>query len=287
MITGEPSRTALAAAAHRAAHQRLDGGMLFADPWAVPILGPDAEALIAERGARPESRGIRFFIVARSRLAEDRLAEAIDRRGVGQLVVLGAGLDTFAYRNPFRGRLSIFEVDHPATQAWKRQRLNEAGITIPSELTFAPIDFERDRLLDALVAAGFDPGRRTFFTWLGVSLYLTPETVLETLGTVAALPGGGEIVFDYMAQAQSERSRALFEALAQRVAAAGEPFRSQFIVADLHSAMRDIGFDEIADFDSHDLVLRYLGAEALAESGGRTQERGAGHVIHARATPNA
>ena len=114
-----------------------------------------------------------------------------------QLVVLGAGLDTYAYRSTLRDRLRIFEVDHPATQAWKRQRLDDAAIPIPSSLTFAPIDFERQTLAEGLAAAGFDSSQQTFFTWLGVVPYLTEEAVWATLGFIASLPNGAHVVFDY------------------------------------------------------------------------------------------
>jgi methyltransferase (TIGR00027 family) len=110
---------------------------------------------------------MRIFIAVRTRFAEDALAAAV-QRGVCQVVVLGAGLDTFAYRSTLRDRLRIFEVDHPATQAWKHQRLGDAAIAIPTSLTSAPVDFERQTLAEGLAAAGFDPAQQTFFTWLGV-----------------------------------------------------------------------------------------------------------------------
>ncbi len=153
MQHGEPSRTARGAAAHRAAHQVLEGGAIFADPLALRILGEDAGSLAREALAHPERRGMRFFIVARSRFTEDAVAAA-SARGTTQLVVLGAGLDTFAYRSSLRDRLRIFEVDHPATQAWKRARLAEAAIAAPPTLTYAPVDFERQTLADGLAARG-------------------------------------------------------------------------------------------------------------------------------------
>jgi len=111
--------------------------------------------------------------------------------------VLGAGLDTYAYRTTFGESLRIFEVTHPSTQAWKRERLAQAAIPVPGTLTFVPIDFEREILADGLAAAGFDPGRQTFFTWLGVVPYLTERAVSSTLGFIASLPGGAHVVFDY------------------------------------------------------------------------------------------
>src|ERR1700753_492779 len=126
MNPGQPSRTALAAASYRAAHQLLEGGRIFADPLAAPILGVPAAELFREEMRAPATRGMRLFIAARSRFAEDSLAAAV-ARGVRQYVLLGAGLDTFAYRNPFDG-LRVFEVDYPATQAWKRDRVADAGL---------------------------------------------------------------------------------------------------------------------------------------------------------------
>jgi methyltransferase (TIGR00027 family) len=182
-----PSRTAFGAAAHRAAHQVLDQGAVFGDPLALAILGPEADAVVREAEADPTRRGLRLFIAARSHVAETALASAVLDRGVRQLVILGAGLDTFAYRNPFRETLRVFEVDHPATQAWKRRRLAEASIPVPPSLTFAPVDFEREDLLARLCAHGFEPGRPSFFTWLGVVPYLTSQAVVATLAMIGAL----------------------------------------------------------------------------------------------------
>ena len=205
MQSGLPSRTALGAAGHRAAHQVLERGFIFSDPLALRILGTDAEAAIAEAEHEPRKRALRLFIAVRTRFAEDALAAAV-ARGASQLVVLGAGLDTYAYRADPKG-LRVFEVDHPATQAWKRERLAEAAIAIPKTLTFAPIDFERDTLADGMAAAGFNPARQTFFTWLGVTPYLTERAVFATLGFIASLPGGAHVVFDYSNPARRDRRR--------------------------------------------------------------------------------
>ena len=196
MEPGQPSRTALRAATHRAVHQVLEHGYIFADPLAVRILGTDAEAAVHDAEKDPSRRRLRLFIAVRSRFAEDALTVAV-ARGVRQLVVLGAGLDTYAYRTALGESLHVFEVDHPATQAWKRQRLAEAAIPIPSTLTFAAVDFEGETLAEGLSAAGFDPAKQTFFTWLGVVPYLTEQAVFSTLSFIAGLPGGADVVFDY------------------------------------------------------------------------------------------
>src|SRR5262249_23199429 len=162
------------AASHRAAHQVLENGRIFFDPLALRILGRDAGEVGREAEQRPLGRSMRIFIAVRHRFAEDALALAIEQ-GVLQVVVLGAGLDTWAYRSPLSQRVRIFEVDHPATQEWKRQLLAEAEIEVPPSLTFAPIDFERQNLGDGLANGGFSPDAATFFMWLGVVPYLTQE----------------------------------------------------------------------------------------------------------------
>ena len=149
MELGQPSRTALGAAAHRAVHQVLENGRIFSDPLALRILGQDIEAAVRDAENDPSRRRLRLFVAVRTRFAEDALTAAV-ARGVRQLVVLGAGLDTYAYRTTLGESLHIFEVDHPATQAWKQQRLAEAGISVPYTLTFAPVDFERETLRDGL-----------------------------------------------------------------------------------------------------------------------------------------
>jgi methyltransferase (TIGR00027 family) len=129
--------------------------VVFADPLAIPILGGDGAAALA-RQLDPEQaeswRRMRAFIAARSRFTEEALGEAV-RNGTSQFVVLGAGLDTFAYRNPHRPRLAVFEVDHPATQAFKRAQLTAARIDVPPALTFVPVDFEWESLIAALETA--------------------------------------------------------------------------------------------------------------------------------------
>src|SRR5262245_43765624 len=228
MQFGKPSRTAYAAATHRAAHQVLDAGRIFADPLALSILGADAADIARDAEASPASRAMRLFIAARTRFAEDALAVALGG-GVRQIVVLGAGLDTYAYRSVLPEGVRIFEVDHPATQAWKRECLAAAKIEPPQSLTFAPIDFERQRLVDGLVAAGFDAGRQTFFTWLGVVPYLTESAVWSTLGYIASV-SEAHVVFDYSdpPHTLSAPMRSAHEARAARVAAMGEAWLSIF-----------------------------------------------------------
>jgi methyltransferase (TIGR00027 family) len=202
---------------------------------------------------------MRIFIAVRTRFAEDALAAAVER-GVRQAVVLGAGLDTYAYRNTLRDRLRIFEVDHPATQAWKRQRLADAAIPIPNSLTFAPIGFEHQPLAEGLAAAGFDSSQQTFFTWLGVVPYLTEEAVWSTLGFIASLPNGAHVVFDYNdppASLSAER-RASHERRAKHVAELGEAWLNYFEAHELRAKLLALGFSEIEDLGPPQIAARYF-----------------------------
>jgi methyltransferase (TIGR00027 family) len=276
MRTGIPSRTAFAAASHRAAHQILEKGSIFSDPLALRILGVDAETVVREAEAQPLRRGMRIFIAVRTRFAEDALAAAVER-GVRQLVVLGAGLDTYAYRSNLRDRLRIFEVDHPATQEWKRQRLAEAAIPIPDSLTFAPTDFERETLSDGLASAGFDSSQQTFFTWLGVVPYLTADAFWATIRFIAGVPTGAHVVFDYSnpPSSLSEEARANYEKRAARVAELGEAWLTHFESDDLCAKLRQLGFTELEDIGPREMAARYFpGTEkSIPEKGG--------HVLHA------
>ena len=278
MQQGRPSRTALGAAKHRAAHQVLERGFIFSDPLAARILGADAEVAVRDAENDPSRRVLRLFIAVRTRFAEDALAAAV-ARGVRQLVVLGAGLDTYAYRTALGESLRIFEVDHPATQAWKRQRLAEAAIPVPRTLTFAPVDFERETLVDGLTAAGFDPAQQTFFTWLGVVPYLTEQAAFSTLGFIASLPGGAHVVFDYgnppASIAGQDEYAAVRESLAARVASLGEAFRSHFETDVLHAKLKSLGFREVEDLGPALIWERYF-----ANRGGSSPDRG-GHIVRA------
>lgn len=259
MQTGEPSRTAFAAAAHRAAHQILENGRIFTDPLALRILGQDAETVAREANEHASRRKMRLFIAVRTRFAEDALAAALER-GIRQVVVLGAGLDTYAYRKAVPNGVRIFEVDHPATQAWKRQRLSDAGIEIPQSLTFAPVDFEHQTLAAALADAGFDTAQPTFFTWLGVVPYLTEGAVWSTLAFIAGLAGGAHVVFDYAdpPDSLSPEARLEFEARATRVAALGEAWLTHFDRDRLHAKLRALKFMEIEDLGPPEIYARYF-----------------------------
>jgi methyltransferase (TIGR00027 family) len=273
MKAGEPSRTARSAAAHRAAHQLLEQGRIFADPLALAILGEPAETVAEEAQSDPSRRRMRLFIAMRTRLAEEAIGRAAED-GVGQLVVLGAGLDSFAYRNP-HPRLHVFEMDHPATQAWKRRRLADAKIDEPASLTFAPIDFERETLPEALARAGFDNKRPAFFSWLGVVPYLTQEAVFATLSVIGQLAPGTQVMFDYGDPPETlpPEGQARHEAYTDRVAALGEPWISHFDPVLLAEKLRALGFTEIDDRGRVRLAARFFAGLPTPPS-----DRG-GHVI--------
>ena len=279
-----PSRTAERVALRRAAHQLLDRPPVFEDPLALAMVGgEEAERLAAElEASSPRSRFLRAFMAARSRFAEDELGHAI-RRGVRQYVILGAGLDTFAYRNPCAG-LRVFEVDHPATQAWKRRRLVSAGIAPPRSLKLVPVDFERQHFPDALEHAGFSRAETAFFSWLGVTPYLAQETVLETLQSIIAISAENGVVFDYVLPRSSldPPNQAAFDGLAGRVAAAGELFRGFFNPEELALALRKRGFCHIEDLDTGEINARYF----IGRTDGLRVAGNLAHLMSARAEPS-
>jgi len=266
---------------HRAAHQLVDRPPVFDDPLALKIIGEEAATELREgrdERAMAESTGLRAFIATRSRFTEDCLVEAM-AHGVDQYVLLGAGLDTFAYRGLRKG-LRVFEVDHPATQAWKRARLSEVAIAAPDWVRYAPVDFEHETIRDGLARAGFDSSRPAVFAWLGVTPYLTREAVMATLSFVASLAQNSEIVFDYAERPGNDTTpeqRAHFEALAARVAAAGEPFRSVFETPTLVRDVKALGFSFVEDLDAAALNARYF----RNRSDGLVL-RGRAHLLHAR-----
>jgi methyltransferase (TIGR00027 family) len=283
MQEGKPSRTAHRVALRRAAHQLVDDPLIFQDPLALSIVGSDAAAkLKAEISAeqRRVPRALRAFLVVRSRYAEDQLAAAIEQ-GVRQYVVLGAGLDTFAYRNPYAGKsLRVFEIDHPATQSWKRSLLLAAGTQVPPELTFVPVDFEKQTLREGLQTSNFSWGEPAFFSWLGVTPYLTREAFMDTLHFVRAMPPRSGVVFDYSV-ARSELNwfeKLALDALARRVAAGGEPFRLFFEPRSLVGELEALGFGAIEDLGPRELNARYFDGrrDGLRVSGGL------GHLLSAR-----
>jgi len=249
------------AALHRAAHQLLDRPPIFEDPLALRIVGDEAVKVLeadSENQQRPMIRALRASLAARSRYTEDALTASL-ARGVGQYVVLGAGLDTFAYRNAHPS-LRVFELDHPATQAWKRERLAAAHIAVPPSLTFVPVDFEKQTLAEGLSRAGLDPAVPTFFCWLGVTTYLTKSAVMDTLRFVAERGAGTEIVCDFLVTRESLQGRecAMFDRLAEVVASTGEPFLTLLEPAEFERETRALGFGQVDVVGPSVLAPRYF-----------------------------
>lgn len=263
----------------RAYHQIADRPRILTDPLAAQLLGVTADELSAFGRPAEESRGDgvdlgilrmgvsdrprRLFFAARARFAEDRVAEAV-AAGVQQVVILGAGLDTFAYRNPHPG-LHVFEVDHPATQAWKHQRLAASGIDLPERLTFVPVDFETDTLAKQLETAGFSRTDPAVFVWLGVVFYLTPDAARTTLEYIARQSEPVEVIFDYLQPGDTDEDRARMQARANRGAAVGEPWFSYFTPDDIAAQLRGLGFTDIEDHSAADLIAGYLEGSAEFE----------------------
>src|SRR5262249_35125786 len=254
----EPSRTALMIARQRAAHQLLDHGSILHDPFALEILREDEKDVLQLANAHPLASIGRLFTAARSRIAEDAVSGAVER-GIRQVVILGAGLDTFALRNPHGARqIVLYEVDHPATQAWKRERLAEAQIALPPWLHFVPVDFERDDLGKTLAGAGFQQNSPAFFTWLGVVPYLTLDAIGSTLAYVASIQNS-EVVFDYMEapNAFSEEMRELVTKRAGQLEKVGERWASRFEPAGIAAILRSHGFCDIEDIDFQEITSRF------------------------------
>jgi methyltransferase (TIGR00027 family) len=251
------SRTALVTAYLRAAHQLLDAPpRILEDPFAVSLLGPAAAQRIAdnpENYQTPERRALRAHVVLRSRFAEDRLAAAV-LRGVTQYVILGAGFDTFALRRPaWAQQLKIVEVDHAATQSLKRSYLADAGLAPPESIVFASIDFITESLHDGLQRYGVAFNELTFFSWLGVTMYLEEKAIDTVLHTVAEFPVGSEIVLTFTRPRGDSPPP-----LAQRAADLGEPWVSYFEPEALDAKLRGAGFSRVEFLSPTDSEARYF-----------------------------
>lgn len=280
MLDARPSLTARGAAAHRAVHQTAEGGAIFRDPFALSVLDDETRATVEAMAADPATRPMRLFISARSRFSEDALAAAVAAE-TRQVVILGAGLDTFALRNPFADEgVRVFEVDYPATQAWKWEQFAARGIAMPAALSLAPVDFERDSIADGLIRAGFRMDRPAFFQWLGVTPYLTRNAISVTLVMIAGI-AGSSVVFDYVEpfEAHPVARRARLMQIAERAAARGEPWRSFFKPNELVGFLRDRGLDVVEDLGLEQIAARFYGPltkHAVAGPGG--------HLLWARSS---
>jgi methyltransferase (TIGR00027 family) len=264
--TNLPSQTALFAAAARAAHLIVDREpVIFADELAAILLGEQAEEFISYHrlhGTHLVLSSARAQAVCRSRFTEDHLAAGV-RDGVSQYVILGAGLDSFAYRPQppaggpaARGRIRVFEVDHPASQQWKRGRLAAAGIAVPDLVSFVPLDFERDPLAGRLRQAGFDPDRPALVSWLGVTMYLTSAAISQALAEIGTFAPGTQLITDYMLPAalRDETGNTYAGLVAPTAAERGEPWLTFLAPDDMSALLERHGFGAIAHVRQRDSV---------------------------------
>lgn len=260
----KPSATAWRVALARAAHQIFDTPKIFDDPLALRIVGAYSQGRNPEtffhNRYKPTRRStfVRALVAVRSRLAEDQLAAAVGD-GVRQYVLLGAGLDTFAYRNPHEG-VRVFEVDHPATQSWKRKILSRAAIQTPESLTFVPVNFERQTAVEGLTAAGFDRSSPAFFAWLGVTMYLQEDAVYSMLRDIAGMPARSGVIFDFAVSKQEMTllSRLAVSVVNRRLKRIGEPWVTFLAPATLTARLASLGFHDIRDLSAEELNARFF-----------------------------
>jgi len=236
---------------------------VFPDPLALRVIGPENERYMHDNMAwqqREPLRRVRAMVCIRARFTEDELLDAI-ADGTAQYVVLGAGLDTFACRRPdLAPRLRVYEVDHPDTQAWKRERLASAGVAVPPHLAFVPVDFNTQSLGERLAAAGFRRDEPAFFSWLGVTYYLPRESVTQTLRYVGAHPARVQVVFDFaVADAElPEQSRDVWARVNAFTAQVGEPWQTTYGPAALAAELKDLGFRDVFHLTPQLAGERYL-----------------------------
>jgi methyltransferase (TIGR00027 family) len=260
IANGQPSLTALTAAAARAAHLIVDTEpVIFADTLAQAMLGERAEELISyhrAHGTHPVLAGARAQVTCRSRYAEDRLADAIGR-GIGQYVLLGAGLDSFAYRSPLAGQVRVFEVDHPATQEYKRRVREVAeGVGRVGGVRFVAVDFGRDSLGEALGRAGFDAEQPALVSWLGVTMYLDESAIEAAVSVLGGFAPGSEVVVDYMLPAgmRDAAGQMYADLVGQAAAEWGEPWRSAFAPGAMAALLARHGFGPARDVRQRDMI---------------------------------
>jgi methyltransferase (TIGR00027 family) len=254
-----PSNSAMTAAAARAAHLIVDESpFIFADTRAAALLGERADELIGyhrQHGTHPILSAARGQVICRSRFTEDCLAAAV-AAGVRQYVLLGAGLDTFAWRSPLAAQVRAFEVDHPETQEWKRSALATARMSIPSSVVFVPVDLGAGSLASALRASGFDIGQPALIGWLGVTMYLDRAAVSQTLGALAGCAPGTQLIADYVLPEDRRDEAGKFYASMIMSAAAerGEPWQSFFAPDEMASLLAEHGFIPAAQIRQRESV---------------------------------
>lgn len=259
------SLTAAWAAEQRAGHQAIDGGSIFADPLALQIVGPEVASRLRANPEKRDSllnRRVRTMFAARARFAEDAALEHI-HRGVCQIVILGAGLDTFAYRTALPSGCRVFEVDHPATQRWKREALAAAGINEPAALVFVPVDFVLDQISEELRRAGFDRAKPAFFSWLGVTMYLDRQSVRATLDFIGKGARGTGVVLDYLVPPEelAPVGKAASLVLAGAAAAMAEPWNTFLRPDETANLLNETGLRSLEDVDAESFAARFTEAD--------------------------
>lgn len=237
----------------RALYRDEPGPVILDDFLASGLAGEDGLTLAERfRTDLPRSHVLAFcrWVCVRSRFTEDLVEQAIGRN-IEQYAILGAGLDSFAYRRAdLMDRLRVFEVDHPASQSWKRDRLRDLGVQIPVNLVFAPVDFERQTLREGLVSAGFNFDSRAMFSWIGVTMYLTLDAIEATLGTISECTPGSRVVLTYNQPLRvlddfAFQVTSTFQVIAKEL---GEPFVSLFVADEMEDLLRSHGFVDIVHF---------------------------------------
>ncbi len=252
-----PSQTALTAAAARAAHLIVDHQpVIFADELAAALLGERADEFISYHRAHGTHLVLscaRAQVLCRSRFTEDHLAASV-RTGLTQYVILGAGLDSFAYRA--KSAVRVFEVDHPATQQWKRAQLAAAAIPVPDSVSYVAMDFERDQLAGRLRQAGFDPSWPALVSWLGVTMYLTRAAIIQTLEEISGFAPGTQLITDYVLPAalRDETGRSYADQVAPAAAEHGEPWLTFLAPDDMSALLGRHGFGPVEHVRQRDCV---------------------------------
>jgi methyltransferase (TIGR00027 family) len=240
----------------RALHSRTDPDPVIQDPWGDRLVPPDIRANLPDELL---ARSPAFAnVITRTRYTEDALQAAV-ARGARQYVLIGAGFDSFALRTPHYARqIEIFELDHPATQQLKLQRFHKCSLKLPPSVHFITVNFAEESVADALARSPFQFDRLSFFSWLGVTMYLTREANLTTLKSVAACaPTGSELVFTYMDERIFVSQSASFLAFKERVAAMGEPFLSGFDPRTLARELAICGLELVEDLSGEETNARY------------------------------
>jgi methyltransferase (TIGR00027 family) len=259
--TATPDSTAVRTALWRALHLEVDAPPhVLDDRIGLQLAAPDPDWR-----QRPDMNeyavpGVRASIVARARFIEDLVIEQA-HHGVGQYVLLGAGLDTFAQRRPeIASRIMVFEVDRPEPQAWKRQRLDELGFGVPERLRLVPVDFETNSWWHGLLANGFDAGKPAVVASLGVSMYLTRDATAATLRQSAALATGSTLAMTFMQPVElvEPEEQVLHRATDAAARAAGTPFISYYAPDVILAMARDAGFATARHVTAADYTQRYF-----------------------------